>query len=480
MSKLLIVEQFDVREHRPEPRKNAVRAKYDAAQTNTDNQNHWSLSDKLSADAGLSPTVRAVLRNRARYEIANNTYAAGMVRTLANDTIGTGPGLQCHSEDAAGNREIEYKFDEWCRTIKGYHKLHMMRMAKAGDGEGLGVFHYNLASRYPVKLDLKLYECDQLAAPAGSTSNLSDGIIFDDFGNPTGYSLLKNHPGSGLSGGGSEIIPADDVIFLAHLIRPGQTRGLPEITPALPLYAQLRRFTLAVLAAAETAADLAGVIQSAAGATDPDDIEALDTIDIVKRQLLTMPKGWNISQLKAEQPATTYEMFKRNIISEIARCLNMPYNVAAGDSSNYNYSSGRLDHKTYYKTIRVDRAAIETTACDRMLERWWREARLIKGYLTTSLRSEEFPPLHSWGWDGDESIDPVKEANHDDIRLMNHTTTLQEIYGKQNKDWEEQIRQRAKEVALMDELKLIRDLKPESFGDMNKAQPAGDQADAQQ
>ena len=37
--------------------------------------------------------------------------------------------------------------------------------------------------------------------------------------------------------------------------RPGQARGIPDITPALPLFAQLRRFTLAVLAAAETAAD---------------------------------------------------------------------------------------------------------------------------------------------------------------------------------------------------------------------------------
>ena len=35
-----------------------------------------------------------------------------------------------------------------------------------------------------------------------------------------------------------------------------------DITPALPLFAQLRRFTLAVLAAAETAADFAGVLQT--------------------------------------------------------------------------------------------------------------------------------------------------------------------------------------------------------------------------
>ncbi len=54
--------------------------------------------------------------------------------------------------------------------------------------------------------------------------------------------------------------------------RPGQSRGIPEITPALPLFAQLRRYTLAVLAAAETAADFAAVLYTDApanGEADP-------------------------------------------------------------------------------------------------------------------------------------------------------------------------------------------------------------------
>ncbi len=34
----------------------------------------------------------------------------------------------------------------------------------------------------------------------------------------------------------------------------------------------------------------------------------------------------------------------------------MPYNVATGNSSCYNYASGRLDHQTRFKSIRVDQA----------------------------------------------------------------------------------------------------------------------------
>ena len=68
-----------------------IRAKFDAAITNADNVRHWANADGLSADAAASPDVRRTLRNRSRYEVANNSYARGVVLTLANDCVGTGP-----------------------------------------------------------------------------------------------------------------------------------------------------------------------------------------------------------------------------------------------------------------------------------------------------------------------------------------------------------------------------------------------------
>ena len=37
------------------------------------------MADGLSPDAAMTPYVRRTLRNRARYEVANNSYAKGMV-----------------------------------------------------------------------------------------------------------------------------------------------------------------------------------------------------------------------------------------------------------------------------------------------------------------------------------------------------------------------------------------------------------------
>lgn len=439
-----------------------VRAKYDAAQTHTDNQNHWGNTDSLSAAAAHSPDVRRTLRERARYEVANNSYASGMVRTLANDTIGTGPSLQLQADTDPEDKQaaadvfaVESAWWNWSQAVRLPQKLRTMRMSKCVDGEAFGLFFTNRALRNPVKLDLKLYEAEQVANPWTNyiDPRLSDGIVFDDFGNVASYTLLKYHPGDTAFvdvAGESETIPARDMIHLFRCERPGQIRGVPEITPAIPLYAQLRRFTLAVIAAAETAADFAGLITSTSPSVDPDEVEPLDIIDIERRMLMTLPKGWDLSQLKAEQPATTYAMFKREIINEIARCLNMPLNVAAGDSSDYNYASGRLDHQMYFKSLGVDRRDFEDDALEPTFDRWWQEAGMT-GVLPERFANTE-PPPHCWNWPGREHVDPLKEANAQGVRLASHTTTLAREYARQGMDWETELRQRSKEVKLLAEL----------------------------
>ena len=232
--------------------------------------------------------------------------------------------------------------------------------------------------------------------------------------------------------------------------RPGQSRGIPEITPALPLFAQLRRYTLAVIAAAETAADFAAVLFTDAPANgEADPVEPMDLVELERRMATVLPGGWKLGQIQAEQPATTYAEFKKEILNEIARCLNMPFNVAAGNSSGYNYASGRLDHQTYYKSIRVDQAQLgswcSTACCGPGSTRRFSISELLPLWMRTAA----FRDLdHQWFWDGQEHVDPAKEANAQATRLQNHTTTLAYEYARQGRDWESELRQRAKEVAL--------------------------------
>lgn len=435
-----------------------VRAKYDAAATNPDNRRHWANADGLSANAANSPDVRRVLRNRARYEVANNSYARGIALTLANDVVGTGPRLQLLTADSDANSRIEQAFMRWSKAVGLAEKLRTMRMARASDGEAFGILTSNPALPTAIQLDVRLVEADQVCTPDlfRADPNSIDGIVFDAAGNPTEYHLLREHPGdmTSLAARTYDKVPAESMIHWFRADRPGQARGIPDFMPALPLFAQLRRFTLAVLAAAETAADFAGILYTDAPANgEADAAEPFEPIELEKRALLTMPGGWKMSQMEAEQPATTYGEFKRELLNEISRCLNMPYNIAACNSSGYNYASGRLDHQTYFKAIRVEQSHLECVVLDRILAAWLDEAVLIPGLFPSGL-----PPIaewpHQWFWDGHEHVDPAKEATAQATRLANHTTTLADEYARRGQDWESQIRQRAKEISLLGELGL--------------------------
>jgi lambda family phage portal protein len=334
-----------------------------------------------------------------------------------------------------------------------------MRLARVSDGESFALLTSNPRVDSPVQLDLKLIEADQVASPslARDQGSYFDGITFDSYGNAVAYDVLREHPGDTAFSilDSYDTIGALAVIHYFRSDRPGQIRGIPDITPALPLFAQLRRFTLAVLAAAETAADFAGILYTDAPAGgEADSAEPFETIELEKRMLLTMPGGWKMSQMHSEQPATTYAEFKKEVLNEIARCMNMPFNVAAGNSSGYNYASGRLDHQTYFKSIRVEQSQMARVVLDRVLRAWLREAVLIEGYLPNSLRTLDARFEHQWFWDGHEHVDPAKEANAQKVRLTNHTTTLANEYARQGRDWEAELKQRAKELTLMRELGL--------------------------
>jgi capsid protein len=227
--------------------------------------------------------------------------------------------------DSDANRRIENAFMMWARSVQLAEKLRTMRMARATDGESFAILTNNPRLNTEVQLDLRLVEADQVTTPdLDRLSTIAvDGIVFDSSGNPVEYHILRNHPGDGFYSARSDYdrICADAVLHWFRADRPGQTRGIPDIMPALPLFAQLRRFTLAVLAAAETAADFAGILYTDAPANgEADAAEPFEPIELEKRALVTMPGGWKMAQMQAEQTASV-ELGRFPITTFVVVCL---------------------------------------------------------------------------------------------------------------------------------------------------------------
>jgi capsid protein len=116
----------------------------------------------------------------------------------------------------------------------------------------------------------------------------------------------------------------------------------------------------------------------------------------------------------------------------------------SGNSSQYNYSSGRLDHVPYQRGLKIDRNDMRLLVLDRVFRAYLQEAVLIPGLIPSVL-----PPVEEcswcWGWDGWESIDAVKDATADDMRLKNGTSTYAEILAEYGQNWQEQFDQLARE-----------------------------------
>lgn len=461
---------------------------HDNARTTPENREHWKNASNVSPNVANSPYVRQTLRTRARYEIENNSYLAGLVQTITNDVIGTGPRPQfsatlSNPEASAAAREIitriRVDWAAWSKASGLAANLRLMQRARLVDGESFAMFVDNPLLTTPVTLDLKVVEADQFDPrfQAIIQPNVVDGVTIDNLGQPISYTYLDVHPGDplGYVAGEEREVPADEVLHWYRKKRPGQVRGTTDLQPSLGLGAQMRRYTLAVIQAAEFAACIAGVMKTTAPPMDGSSVESgFEEVPMHRGMLMKLPDGFDASQFKAEQPTGTYKDFKGEILNEMGRCVNAPFNVIAGNSSGYNYSSGRLDHQIYHASLWIERDDLELMILNRIARRWLVHAitrMAIDGKITTEsfllLRREIATWPIEWNWDGFASIDPQKDANAAGTRIRSGISTFAEECAAEGKDWREVFRQLAEEAQYLEELGLR-----EVLADIFKSPPA--------
>jgi len=441
--------EFSLGKQKPSRRQlpQQIKGKYDAAQTSNMNKMHWLNADGNSADEANNPDVRRVLRNRSRYERANNPYLDGLCTDMAAHVWGTGARLNFQDPDPEVNRLVQLAFMDWFIGASMPDKFLTGYTAKVGDGEMFLVETDQFNQRSPVTLNYKLLECERCTAGfKTNTKNNVDGVILDDQGVVVGYTFSKEHPGGTITmtsflPNDLETFRADQVIHLFDKTRPEQHRGVPEITSALPVGSKLRAFTLATLEAAKIAATFSGVLHTTGDAWDdqdsegPDgDFESFDTFALDNGMMLTLPEGWDMTQAKAEHPTTTYRDFKRELVAESAKSVGIPYNIAAGDSSDFNYASGNLDHLSFELIVEIRRAQVDNNALWMVFMKWFGEAVLIEGHLPEVVRMPGYQPRFQWFYDGSYSSDPQKQATAIEKRLSNGSTTHFDVYSKEGQD----------------------------------------------
>lgn len=430
-----------------------IRARYESAETTRADADHWTLADDLSANAANSPEVRATLRRRARLERDNDGYLDATVRQLGQDMIGTGPRWQptLPTEHAEAAALVVESWKAWYRATNITEKLRLLHEPRSVDGETFGLFATNPKVAHPVKLDLQPLEAEQVATPffdTVTTPGAVDGIEFDRWKNPVVYHVLRQHPGDNwVFDWEYDRVAAKFVVHWFRPRRPGQARGVCEFKSTLRVGAQTRRYSNAVLLAAEFAASIVGVMTTdlPVGAEESaPTTQEVDEFEMTPGKMLALPAGRDAKPFPAEQPTETYTAFADSKRTEMTRPTLMPKNRVIGSSEKFNFASGRLDHLPYQDKTWDDREQFEIRVLNPLLVAWYAEAALV------GLVPESLPPIASWswtwGWDVFASLSPIDDAGTTEKELALGVTTLADECAARGRDWRQVIDQRAVEA----------------------------------
>lgn len=445
---------------------------------------------RRSADAEILPEWGR-LTGRSRDLDRNSPVARGARRTITDNIIGSGLRLSSRPDYVTLGKTKEWAvefaqrlqtlFCSWwwttsCHagdTLNGDQIVTIAAAAEILNGNSvtLPLWIPERADGYATKL--QLVEADRLSNPQGQVDGryLRGGIQIDDYGAPVGYHIQKAHPGDFLLGGMSsllyqwEFIPRRTdfgrlrVIHTFDPDRSEQNRGKPLLTTIIPHLKQIDRYGRAELDAAVVNAMVAGIITTP---LDQDSILELfnrdhalylrarneHAVSLESGSLLPLFPGDQFASHTPSRPAAQFGAFCENIYRIVGCALDLPYELLIKDFSKTTYTSGRMALLEAWRSFNRRRDWLGTTFLDPVLAMFAEEmvyAGKIEapGFEDPALR---FAYLRCrWIGPGRGWVDPVKEAQGANLRILSQLSTLEDECADQGKDWREVLEQIATE-----------------------------------
>ena len=442
------------------------------------------VTSSTSADAEINSSL-VRLRNRSRQLVRDNAYARQALRAIACNVIGHGIRLQAQVPMQRGggrlderlNRQIETAWDRWCRpstchTAGRLSFVEISRLAIQAMAESGEVFIRMVPQAFggsSVPLALEVLEADLVKedkndGPAPDGSEWRMGVKVDRWGRPLSYAFRTRHPGDIQNGLGHQLVevPAAEILHLAMIERPGQTRGVPMFAAAIKRLHHLAGYEEAEVVRARAASSLMGFITSPEGELQGDEVyqdERVSNFEPGVFKYLAPGESVNVPTLDA--PDGQFEPFMRAMLRAVAATTGVPYPSLSADYSQTNYSSSRLElleSREHWRTLQ--QFMIEHLHRP-VFEQWMRAAVAVgqldlPGYELMPERYDAvkwFP--RGWGW-----VDPEKEVNAYKEAVRCGFATQAQIVAEQGGDLEELLVARKAEVDRAQELELQFDTNP--------------------
>lgn len=353
-----------------------------------------------------------LLRNQARYLVANNAVAARAAQAFVDNVIGPGITLLPKLGDAGLKSLLLKQWNRWTDLsdadgmLNWYGQQALAARSMFVDGE---VFvRMFIGSDGTLRLQLLPPEFIDTTI---ARDNVIAGIEFEG-SRRSAYYLHEWHPGQPGRMPRSIRIPASEILHIFRPKTPGQLRGVTELLAILNRLNDLDQFDRATLVKQKTGALLTGFIttpnENPLGASRAEDGAWTASLEPGTIQRLSPGESMEFS----DPPETAgYSDFAKTQLRLIASGLGLPYNVVSGDLSDTSYSSARVGLIEFRKYIDALQWHFIHMFCRPVFQRWV-ELEILRGTLPSfDGGAQEYMENISWAPPAMQMTDPQREVD---------------------------------------------------------------------
>jgi lambda family phage portal protein len=421
-----------------------------------------------------------IMRRRARSLVRNNPLAKRAITILTAHTVGTGLRPAWQTDSQAARKRLRAAWDRYVDTadarrqvdLYGLQEQAVRGMFEAGETLAL---RQRQTKDGDHRLSWLLIEGEQL-------DHQRDGIFDEglvtrlgvalqkDAHDVAGYYLFDQNPDDALLWGFfpySRFRPADGILHLYRIRRPGQLRGVPELAASIPMLRDLSDYIEAAIVKARVEACFTAFITSedAGTATLAQRVDQRAGADGTAHDVNYGELSPGMMQrlrpgedVKFGQPSSQSDFagFMRQGAMQAASGMGVTYDQATGDLSQANYSSLRAGKIEFRREIEMlQHLTVIPMLCKPMYREFIEFSRDF-GQLSAS---DARIPVR-WVTPAWEPIDPVKDLNADIAAVRSGRMSLGDFIASWGEDPHEQLSEIAAFNAELDRLGITLDTDP--------------------